>query len=57
MTTALFFLSLVWASRLFPGKMNQETYDRYWMAMELTRGYRWPTQVICDDGERWPNPV
>ena len=37
MTTSLYFLSLVWASRLFPTYMNQETYTRYWMAMERTR--------------------
>jgi len=37
MTTSLYFLSLVWASRLFPTYMNQETYIRYWMAMERTR--------------------
>lgn len=41
MTTALYFLSLVWASRLFPGHMNVETYCRYMDAMELTRVYRW----------------
>lgn len=42
MTTSLYFLSLVWASRLFPGYMNQGTYDRYRQAMERTRDYRWP---------------
>ena len=42
MTTALYFLSLVWASLLSSGLMNQETYDRYIVAMDRTRDYRWP---------------
>lgn len=40
MTAALYFLSLVWASRLLPTYMSRETYGRYWPAMELTRNYR-----------------
>lgn len=42
MTTALYFLSLVWASRLLPTYMSQETYGRYRLAMDRTRDYRWP---------------
>jgi len=40
MTTALYFLDLVWASRIFPTYMNQGTYDRYWTSMERTRKWR-----------------
>ena len=43
MTTSLYFLSLVWASAgLSSGNMNQPTYDRWIIAMDRTRDYRWP---------------
>ena len=41
MTTALYFLSLVWASRLFPGLMNQITYPRINSIASRYRSYRW----------------
>jgi hypothetical protein len=39
MTTFLFYLSLIFAARLFPCHMNPGTYDLYWRGMERTRGW------------------